>query len=149
MWGWWYGGVLEDEGGWERGTQLGVEAGRAWVSSPFHEDPSLHRMHDAPELGLLLCSAAFGPGLLGEGGGQPVPHLRRHRVRPQLLQLILRVQDLPEAPGGESQRKDGRCFHSLKARAQPHLGNSHTSSLPSLTLPFLSFAKSFYFCFSI
>lgn len=95
----------------------GAERGRA---SPLHEDASLHSVHDAPELGLLLCSAAFGPGLLGEGGGQPVPHLRRHSVRPQLLQLVLCVQDLPAAPEEESQRKDSRCFHSLETWAQPH-----------------------------
>lgn len=57
--------------------QREAERGQA---SPFHEDPSLHRVHDAPELGLLLCAAAFGPGLLGEGGGQPVPHLRGHGI---------------------------------------------------------------------
>lgn len=62
-------------GGWERGTPLEAEGGRAGPASPFHEDPSLHCVDDAPELGLLLRSAAFGPGLLGEGGGQPVPHL--------------------------------------------------------------------------
>ena len=91
-------------------------------ASPLHEDPSLHRVHDAPELGLLFRAAAFGPGLLGEGGGQPVPHLRRHRVRPQLLQLILRVQDLPEAPERESQRKGCRRFHGLETLgpATPH-----------------------------
>ena len=107
---------------WERGPQPGAEGGRARRASPLHEDARLHRVHDTPELGLLFRSAAFGPGLLGEGGGQPVPHLRRHRVRPQLLQLILRVQDLPEAPEGESQRKDCRCFHSPETLgpATPH-----------------------------
>lgn len=88
-------------------------------ASPFHEDAGLHSMHDASELGLLLRAAAFGSGLLREGGGQPVPHLRRHSIRPQLLQLILCVQDLPEAPewgggGGRSQNKDSQCFHNLE-----------------------------------
>ena len=140
---------------WERGPQPGAEGGRTRRASPLHEDASLHCVHDAPELGLLFRSAAFGPGLLGEGGGQPVPHLRRHRVRPQLLQLILRVQDLPEAPEGESQRKDCRCFHRLEtlSPATPHTLETLTPASPfaglSFGLPCLSFAKPFYFRFSI
>lgn len=48
-----------------------TEMGKAeyWQTSPLHEDPGLHSMHDASELGLLFCPATFGSGLLGEGGG--------------------------------------------------------------------------------
>lgn len=66
------GRVMKDQADWDRGHNREVENGQ---TSPLHKDPSLHSMHNASELGFLFCPATFGSGLLGEGGGQPVPHL--------------------------------------------------------------------------
>lgn len=70
--------------------------GCATQHPPLHEDASLDGVNDAAKFGFLLCPSTLGPRLLGEGGRQPVPHLRGHRrVRAHLPQLILCVQHLP------------------------------------------------------
>lgn len=67
---------------------------------PFHKDPSLHRMNDAPESRLLL-GAAFGHAHPpAEGARQPITHLAGHRLRLQVAELILRVQQAPAEKKG-------------------------------------------------
>ena len=66
-------------------------------SRPLHEDAGLHGVNDAAEARLLLGAPQHQPHLASEGGGQPITHLRRHRVRLDVTQLILGVH---QAPGG-------------------------------------------------
>lgn len=65
--------------------------------SPLHKYSSLHRVHDAAELGLLVGASHRSPDPPGEGGGQPVGDLRRDAVGLQLLEVILSLQTLPES----------------------------------------------------
>lgn len=63
--------------------------------APLHEDPSLHRVHYAAELWLLVGAPHRSSNPLGEGRRQPIGDLRGHAVRLQLLEVILRLQALP------------------------------------------------------
>jgi len=77
-------------------------ARRSAEGRPLHEDAGLHGVHDAPEARLLLRAPQNQPHLPREGGGQPITHLRRHRVRPDVAQLVLRVHQPPaRGEGGE------------------------------------------------
>lgn len=75
--------------------------------APLHEDPSLHRVHYAAELWLLVGASRRSPDPLGEGGRQPIGDLRRHAVRLQLLEVILRLQALPGSGGKNEEKKMG------------------------------------------
>lgn len=65
-------------------------------SLPLHKYPSLHCMDNALEPRLLLAPSEHHPHLPGEGGGQPVSDLRRHCIRLNVTELILRIQKSPE-----------------------------------------------------
>lgn len=86
--------------------------------SPLHKYSSLHRVHNAAELGLLVGPSYGPPNPPGEGGGQPVSDLRRNSVRLQLLEVILSLQTLPE---------------SIKARKQRHGRETKQNTLHTVT----------------
>lgn len=66
------------------------------TSLPLHKYPSLHRVNDALEPGLLLAPPEHHPHLPCEGGGQPVSDLRRHSIWLNVTELILCIQESPE-----------------------------------------------------
>lgn len=66
------------------------------TNSPLHKYSGLDGVHDAAEAGFLLVASQHQAHLAGEGGGQPVPHFRRHRLRLDVAQLVLRVHQTPD-----------------------------------------------------
>jgi len=57
-------------------------AGCSYVTNtlPLNKDASLDGVDDAAEARLLFTAAQHQAHLPGEGGGQPIPHLRGHRL---------------------------------------------------------------------
>ena len=66
------------------------------ANSPLDKDAGLHGVHNAPEARLLLRAPQYQTHLTREGGRQPITHLRRHRVRLDVTELILGVHQPPE-----------------------------------------------------
>lgn len=62
---------------------------------PVHEDARADRMRNRPELRLLVRLPLGRRQLPREGGSQPLPDLRRDRVRLDLRQLIVLVRQPP------------------------------------------------------
>lgn len=62
---------------------------------PLHKYPSLYRMHNAPESWLLLRTTFGHAHPPAEGARQPVSDLTGHRLRLQVAELILSVQQTP------------------------------------------------------
>lgn len=76
---------------------VGLALESQWVSPlPLHKYPSLHRMDDALEPGLLITSPKHHPHLSREGGGQPISDLRRHSIWLNVTKFILCIQKSPE-----------------------------------------------------
>lgn len=59
------------------------------TTKPLHKDAGLHCMDNAAEAGLVFAAVHHQGLLPGEGGGQPVTDLWRHRVWLDVTQLIL------------------------------------------------------------
>lgn len=67
---------------------------------PLNKDASLNGVDDAAEARLLFVAPQHQAHLAGEGGGQPVPHLRGHRLRLDVAELILSVHQTSADKGG-------------------------------------------------
>lgn len=69
--------------------------------SPFYKYAGLNGVDDAAEARFLFVAPQHQAHLASEGGGQPVPHLRRHRLRLDVAQLVLGVHQTPGRRSGE------------------------------------------------
>lgn len=81
--------------------------------SPLDEYPGLHGVHDAAESRLLLRASQHQPHLTREGGGEPITHLWRHRVRLYIAELILRVHQPPEEKKQTEVKNPFPCTNSV------------------------------------
>ena len=63
---------------------------------PLDKYPGLDGVDDAAEARFLLIAPQHQAHLAGEGGGQPIPHLRGHRLRLDVAELVLCVHQAPE-----------------------------------------------------
>ena len=62
---------------------------------PFYKYASLNCVDNTPEPWLFLGPPPHHAHLSGEGGGQPITNLHRYRVRLDVTELILGVQESP------------------------------------------------------
>lgn len=82
------------------------------------EDAGPDGVRHRAELGLLVGAPPLRSQLPREGGGEPLAHLVRHRVRLHLAQLVVLVR---QPPAGQKSDVSGRSRTSGTAAAGPTL----------------------------
>lgn len=89
-----------------------------YVDLPLYEYASLDGVDDAAEARLLFVASQHQAHLAGEGGGQPVPHLWRHRLGLDVAELILCVHQTPKGWGRSAglTKKKKREGQQMKSR---------------------------------